>query len=133
MEMHKLHLSEAQKRKLLHQLPTPVVLDKAQGNKVRRVSRTGCGVRIHFDNDDALVHDNVMHGQGFSDLLSKATATLLGLHEHLRKSGAYTQAKNAIKKVVKDKAHSILKQNEAKFVAHDIVEANKDSLHPAIR
>ena len=144
-ESHRVHLTKEKKRKLLngHSIQLKheeldgdhcIVLDKKQSTKLRKAKRTGAGMRIQFHNDH-LMHDNVMHGEGFRELLSKAKQHLynagMHVHNHLQQSGVYDQVKGAVKRVAKYKANSILR--EAKFVAHDMVNSNADSLHPSIK
>lgn len=141
MELHKIQLSDAQKRKLLRghciQLKhahlnngADVVLDPAQGKKVRTAIRTGAGVRIQFVNDDLIRH-NCVHGAGFKELLSKAKSKLLGLHNHLQQSGAYDTVKKVGKKIGKklvNDAVQMAKQQAAAYVADQTADLN-----PAIK
>ncbi len=111
MEVHKLHLTIAQKRKLLRgqavQLKhehlqsggSTVVLDKMHGNKIRKAIRTAKGARIQFANED-MIHNNVIHGTGFKDLLSKAKKAFYGIHNHLKDSGAYDVLRETGKKLI---------------------------------
>jgi hypothetical protein len=123
MEIHKVHLTNDQKRKLLNghsiQLKPDhlvggsesVVLDKKQATKVHKAKREGKGVRLRFHSDE-LMHNNVIHGSGFHSLLSKAKKALYTgakhVHNHLRDTGVYDQLAQAGKKVLKEKAHEAL-------------------------
>ena len=95
MELHKLALSDDQKRKLIrghavqirHEhigIGGSIMLDKKQSTKIHKAMRTGSGVRIQLHNED-LVRNNVMHGTGFKQFLSKARSKLIGFDQKMSK------------------------------------------------
>ena len=129
MELHKLHLSDDQKRKLIrgHAVQVrheninrggSIVLDKKQSTKIHKAIRTGCGVRIQLHNDE-LVRNNVMHGTGFKEFLSKARAKLMGIDHHLSQNAGYRAIKHVGKTVAKRYADDAI--NVAQQIAKDYV------------
>ena len=129
MELHKLALSDDQKRKLIrgHAVQVKhanintggsIMLDKKQSTKIHKALRTGCGVRIQLHNDE-LVRNNVMHGTGFKEFLSKARSKLIGIDHQLSKNAGYRAVKKVGKKVAKKYANDAI--DAAKQIAKDYV------------
>lgn len=129
MELHKLALSDDQKRKLLRghavqvrheniNIGGSIVLDKKQSTKIHKALRTGSGVRIQLHNED-LVRNNVMHGTGFKQFLSKARSKLIGIDHQLSKNSAYRAVKSVGKTVAKKYANDAI--DVAKQIAKDYV------------
>jgi hypothetical protein len=129
MELHKLALSDDQKRKLIrgHAVQVrhanigiggSIMLDKKQSTKIHKAMRTGSGVRIQLHNED-LVRNNVMHGTGFKQFLSKARSKLIGFDQKMSKNSAYRAVKNVGKTVAKKYANDAI--DVAKQIAKDYV------------
>lgn len=141
MEIHKLDISDAQKRKLLnghaiqikhHQIGSGshVVLDTAHGKKVRTAYRTGKGVRIQLANDH-VVRSNVIHGSGFSSMLSKAKKKALQLDTMLSQNEAYNQLKSTAKDKAKQYAQDAIQKG--KELALNKVSQYTENLDPSLR
>jgi hypothetical protein len=104
MELHKVHLTDTQKRKLLKgqsiQLKhehlinggSVIIIHKQLGTKIRSAIRRGAGVRLHFSSKDVAEH-NIHQGSGFKQLLTKAQKGLYGVSDDV---------KNVAKKVEKE-------------------------------
>jgi hypothetical protein len=137
MELHSIHLTDAQKRKLLRRQPVQLKNENLQGNhkivlnheqsvKIRRAKRTGKGIRLQLHNDE-LVHNNVVHGTGFKELLSKAKKAVYHgahmIHNHLQETGVYDNIKQTGKRMLKEKLNDATAQ--LKDAVHNRLDNNK--------
>ena len=135
MELHKLQLTNAHKRKLLNghniQLKhehlhggSVVLLSKDIGRKVRSAIKKGTGVRIRFSSEDVKNH-NIEHGEGFKELLR-------GVKRHIQNSGVIDVVKKHGREIGKKIVHNVASQ--AKKTLHSAIDkhipkAYSDDLH----